>query len=610
MAKLALRSSNVFSYSFKSTSSTNKARILIPDNPSLNLAGTSWTIECWVKPDGITGQWNDVFAKGNNSSSTAYAYMGGLSLTNQYLAFWTGASNTTSTAKVTTGLWNHVAWVFNNGANVQLYLNGTQVAVNTTLTSLTDTSSEFSLGSFSGANENYVGEISNFRIIKGQAIYAGNFNIPTFPFQLSNSSIGYHAGSTNVAASLTGNVVLLTCNSDKITSNGNTVFNLYPTTEVTARSVQNEELQNFSYFFPGNSSATSVQNATVIATSATNSLNLNTDFTIETWFYPTKNTGTIIERGFAGPTNNVASYIIRWDSANNQLNFASANANNGTYVVGSLTGPTGNIGKPILNQWNHIAVTHTGTSYFGFLNGTLTLNITNNANVPYAALSRGLTIGGNFLNGETPASAIPSNTISGYISNMRIIRGNSIYNASFTPANTQLLSNSTNVVLLTGLTPSIVDVTATQTLAINGMNEIFVSTFSPFTANAIANANNSGTQTFNYSSGKRTGKIYNKIDPSYFAPISVIIETTGTREGKIYDKFDGNNFVTGIIANATSRKYLKVYSKPELAYATIYSTTGNRLKKIYPKSTGAETFSYMPMVGPSPASNINYQFWS
>ena len=610
MAKLALQSSNVFSYSFKSTAATtNRARIVIPDNPSLNLAGGNWTAECWIKHDGVSTQFNDIFAKGNSSSGTAYAYMGGLSLTNQYLNFWTAASNTTSTAKVTAGLWNHVAWVFNNGANLQLYLNGTQVAVNATLTSMTDTSSEFSLGSFSGANENYVGEISNFRIIKGQAIYAGNFNIPTFPFQLSNSSIGYHAGSTNVAASLTGNVVLLTCNSDKITSNGNTVFNLYPTAEVTARVLENTELQNFSYFFPGNSSATSVQNATVIATTSTNSLNLNTDFTIETWFYPTKNTGTLIERGFAGPTNNVASYIIRWDFANNQLNFAGANANNGTYVIGSLTGPTGNIGKPILNQWNHVAVTHTGTTYYGFLNGTLTMNITNNANVPYFAAGRGLTIGGNYLNGETPGAAIPSNTISGYISNMRIIRGNSIYNASFTPANTQLLSNSTNVILLTGITPSFVDVTGTQSLAINGMNEIFVSTFSPFTANAISNSNSSVALTFNYSSGKRQGKLYNKIDPSYFACTTLKIYATGSKESKIIDK-TSPGFVTGITLNATSRKYIKVYSKPELAYSAIYSTTGNRLKKIYPKATGADKFSYMPMVGPSPSSDINYQFWS
>ena len=250
MTKLALQSSNVFSYSFKSTAAANKTRIVIPDNPSLNLAGGNWTAECWIKHDGVSGQLNDVFAKGNSSSATAYAYMGGLSLTNQYLNFWTAASNTTSTAKVTTGLWNHVAWVFNNGANLQLYLNGTQVAVNATLTSMTDTSSEFSLGSISGANENYVGEISNFRIIKGQAIYAGNFTIPSFPFQLSNSAIGYHAGSTNVAASLTGNVVLLTCNSDKIASNGNTALNLYPTIDVTAHPVDTAELQNFS-FLPG-----------------------------------------------------------------------------------------------------------------------------------------------------------------------------------------------------------------------------------------------------------------------------------------------------------------------------------------------------------------------
>ena len=592
MAKLALQTSNVFSYSFKNTGGIRQ-RILIPDTPTLNLSGGNFTIECWVKPEGNYTNWNPIFSKGNTAVNGG-SYEGYLGITNGRLTYFQLSSNTASAATPSRGTWNHVAFVFNNGANVQLYLNGTQVAANASVTSITDIAGDLSIGAPNySLTYQFLGEISNFRIIKGQAIYTGNFNIPTFPFQLPNNSIGYHAGSTNVAASLTGNVVVLTCNSDKIASNGNTVMNVYNVGDVIAHPIDTREFQNFSYFFPGNSNTTSVQNSTVLVTSTTNSLNLNTsDFTIETWFYPTTNTGVVIERGLGGVGGNNASYVILWDSPNNQLNFAASNANGNNYSIGSLTGPTGNIGKPTLSTWNHVAISRTGTTYRGFLNGSLNMNITNNANSPYDALGRGMTIGGMFNAGQTYATGIPSNTISGYISNMRIIRGNSIYNAAFTPANTQLLSNSTNVVLVTGLTPVFEDLTGTHTLAVNGANEIFPSTFSPFTANNISNSNNSTWATNNFSTGTKLGKVYIKTDPENYARAIISSFSTGRRVGRIYNKNDPT-YISSI--------------------EMVVKTIGNRLGRVYPKTTTDSTrFSYMPMAGTSAqaAANIEYQFWS
>ncbi len=179
--------------------------------------------------------------------------------------------------------------------------------------------------------------------------------------------------------------------------------------EKRAPNVETLELQNFSYSF---GSTVSAGNADVLISNTSNSLNLNTDFTIETWYYPTTNAGVLLERGLGDVVNNNASYIILWDRVNNNLNFASASSNSAAsgYAVGSLTGPTGSLGSPTLNAWNHIAVTRAGNSYRGFLNGNLNLSITN-ANTPYGAPSRGLTIGGMF----PPSQAfggIPSNTTS------------------------------------------------------------------------------------------------------------------------------------------------------------------------------------------------------
>ena len=490
MAVVSLQTSNVFSYTFSGHGNTHFNCITVNPHPSLNLGGANWTIECWIKPvnPGLAGgaNWNTIFSKRSSSAGTSYE--GALTPTGGVVGYFNGA-NFNSTTRVSPNTWNHLAYVFNNGANLRIYLNGSNVLTTTAVTTTVDRDAPLQIGihNLASFTQQYFGDISNFRIIKGQAIYSGeSFLVSAFPVQLPNNAIGPHAFGPNVAASLTGNVVLLTCNDQIIKSNGNTTFNITTSGFVYPHSVDTTELQNFSYRFPGNTASLG-QNGAVLVTSTTNSLNLNTDFTIETWFYPQTNTGVLLERGYAGVGNNSASYILLWDTPNNNINFAVANANNVAYSVGSLTGAAGSLGAPTINAWNHIAVTRAGNTYRGFLNGALTFTPGTNANTPYAALGRGLTIGGMFNNGQTYSAGIPSNTISGFISNLRVIRGNSVYNAAFTPAQTQL-PNVTNTILLTALTPVFQDLIGSHVIAANGTDQITFSTFSPFTANAVANA--------------------------------------------------------------------------------------------------------------------------
>ena len=351
--------------------------------------------------------------------------------------------------------------------------------------------------------------------------------------------------------------------------------------------VDSKDLQNFSYYYPGNTNFQG-QNGTVLVTNATNALNLNTaDFTIETWFYPTSNTGVILERGYAAERNNLASYILTWDTVNNSVNFAAANANNAAgYAVGGLTGPSGNVGAPTLNAWNHIAVTRTGTTYRGFLNGTLNLTITPNANNPYDAVGRGVTIGGMFQNGQTFATGIPSNTISGYISNLRMIRGNSVYNASFT-ANTTQLTNVTNTILLTGLTPLFEDLSATHTLAVNGMNQIFFSPSTPFTANAVVAGVSNLSMTIK-STSNRFPKVYTKFNYILNSVSPYLLNATSNRFPKLINKFTGVlASVSPFLLNALSNRRPRVYSKINYFYNSVspflLNATSNRRPKVYDK---------------------------
>ena len=592
MAVVRLQTSNVFSYTFSGQGNTHFNCIRVNPHPSLNLGGANWTIECWIKPvnPGLAGgaNWNTIFSKRSSSAGTSYE--GALTPTGGVVGYFNGA-NFNSTTRVSPNTWNHLAYVFNNGANLRIYLNGSNVLTTTAVTTTVDRDAPLQIGihDLSAAfTQQYFGDISNFRIIKGQAIYSGeSFLVSAFPVQLPNNAIGPHAFGPNVAASLTGNVVLLTCNDQIIKSNGNTTFNITTSGFVYPHSVDTNELQNFSYRFPGNTASLG-QNGAVLVTSTTNSLNLNTDFTIETWFYPQTNTGVLLERGYAGVGNNSASYILLWDTPNNNINFAVANANNVAYSVGSLTGAAGSLGAPTINAWNHIAVTRAGNTYRGFLNGALTFTPGTNANTPYAALGRGLTIGGMFNNGQTYSAGIPSNTISGFISNLRVIRGNSVYNAAFTPAQTQL-PNVTNTILLTALTPVFQDLIGSHVIAANGMDQITFSTFSPFTANAVANANATTAVLDNPATGDTQGRIYNKFDYQSFGQMVNIYPAIGFRQGRIYDKIESAEFVMSV---------------------PIYNAVGQDQGRIYDKIESAE-FAYIPTGGVGgPTGNIEYQFWS
>ncbi len=624
MAVVSLQSSNVFSYSFSGQGNTHFHYIMAGNNnPVLNIGGESWTIECWIKPVGLTpggANYQSIFSKRFGASGASVAYQGYLSATNGYIGYYNGTNY--EGLRITPNTWSHVAWVFNQGANLRIFLNGTNVVTTTAVTSTTNNEARLHIGLNPGENSQFFGDISNFRIIKGQALYSGNFGISRFPIQLPNNAIGPHAGTTNVAASLTGNVIFLTCNDQILNSNGNTTINsLSINGQVYPHVVEPTEMQNFSYYFDP------TQNDTVLVTSTSNRLNLNSDFTIEMWYYPLSNSGVILERGMGGVGNNNAAYVFIWDTPNNNINFAVANANSNPYSVGALTGAAGSLGTVTLNTWNHIAVTRTGTTYRGFLNGSL--NFTPgipHANVPYGAIGRGITIGGRFANGQTYAAGIPANTISGYISNIRIVRGASLYNAAFTPQQSQpqlIALSGVDTALLTGLVPSSTaayeDLSESGlTIAANGMGTIPFSPFSPFTANAVANANATTAILVNSASGRKQERIYEKISGTTFSANGLILNTLGRRQERIYDRLQTANFSAGIpVYNTVGRRQERIYDRLQTSNfsigAPLYNTIGRRQERIYDR-TQTTNYAYIPIgtgdgTGGGTA-NIEYEFWS
>lgn len=642
MAVYPLQSSNVFSYTFAGHGNTHTHYLVAGNNnPVLNIGGQSWTIECWLKPTGIYSNYNSIFSKRRGTGATKgtdVSYQGALDASTGFVLYYDGAGGgaSYSTTRLTSNAWSHVAWVFNQGANVRIFVNGVNVATNSAVTSVANIDSQFFIGLNPGQNSQYFGDISNLRIVLGQALYSGeSFNVSTYPMQLPNNSIGPHVGTGNVAASLTGNVVLLTCNDQIIKTNGNARINGVSTNsgisingDVYPHLIDTNELQHYSFVnFNPTSTANSAQTSGSFMLT-TDSANLNIpsgDFTIECWAYTTTPAvsglggGDIIQRG--GAVN------IAWPSwaitaVQGNVYFSGSNTNARMDIGGDgSNGVGGNVHRGYIgtwtpNTWNHIAIVRTGTTYNGYLNGVLGYTETT-ANTPYNATGRGIVIMGGFENASNvwTAGGVSYKALNGYITDARIVK-RALYTTNFTPPRTplQLLPNTAFLLKSSGSLP--IDATGNVTISSNGTGILYFTTVNPYTSNATINAN-STTQIVRMNSlGRRQERIYDKLDIAEYTMIGFVYHASGRRQGRIYDKLDIAEYsFSGPMLNTIGLRQGKINDKLDIAEyissVPLYSTTGGRQQRIYSK-LDTSRYAYIPSGtgGGGGTANIEYEFWS
>ena len=178
--------------------------VSLANSAPLSLAGTSWTVECWVNPTGNYLGYTSLFAKRDTAGTS---YEGFLNITNGYVGFYNGTVYLSSTV-LTANVWSHCAWVY-NGSSVTIYVNGVAVS-NTGAISITNYAVPLSIGSafYNSIYQEFLyGSISNFRIVKGVAVYTGNFTVPAMPLSTSQSA------STSISAVTAAQTSLLTLQS-------------------------------------------------------------------------------------------------------------------------------------------------------------------------------------------------------------------------------------------------------------------------------------------------------------------------------------------------------------------------------------------------------------
>ena len=198
----------------------------MPDSQLLEILDADFTIECWIYVTGTRTEqcifskgrnvqcyWNDartisLYLDSDNSSATG---------TSGYGVFF--SANLTGTNSVLKDQWNHIAICRDNNT-WKAFVNGTQKYSNVIpgLDPVYNSSDDFEIGSYANnrgqgslANE-FEGWISNFRFLKGTALYSANFTPPNTPLtSITDTSLLTCQGDTIVDAR-TGTPNVITAN--------------------------------------------------------------------------------------------------------------------------------------------------------------------------------------------------------------------------------------------------------------------------------------------------------------------------------------------------------------------------------------------------------------
>jgi hypothetical protein len=378
-----------------------------PYNAALDMGTGDCTIECWFYITANTPTNTD----GNREATLLSTIRSdGGALTQDYSIGISGNATTTGTgitfnqrtagtnysltytATITQGVWHHVA-VSRTGNTLNLLYDGARVAQNTNFTASITTATggnPLKIGglAYSAGYPQYLnGSISNVRLIKGTALYTDStYTVPTSPLTAIT------------------NTVVLTCQSNKFIDNSTNAFTITvngDTKVVTQNPFQVNTGQ--SYYFDGTGD--------YLSTPTSPNLDFNTgDFTVEAWVYP----NSLSSDWFIASASGSGGFFFGYSSTTT-LGYGWGRVGTAwDYRVGSTA---------TTNQWQHVAVTRSGTSMRLFVNGTQQ-GTTQTISTAYNMGTTSTTIG----------SQGASYLMTGYISDLRITKGYARYTATFTPS--------------------------------------------------------------------------------------------------------------------------------------------------------------------------------
>jgi hypothetical protein len=357
--------------------------LTINDTNIANFGTNDFTIEAWVYCNDTAA--NQIVETRPFSTNGAYVTIAvgntiGVLISTNSAEIFPGGVGT-----INVGQWHHVAWVRNSGT-ISVYVDGTSVGSASNSTNFISSNVGIGWNAYIGENTGSV-YISDLRIVKGTAVYTGNFTPPTTTLTaITNTSLLISGTDASIIDKSQGNNLKLV---------GNT----------TGSTTQVKFAGSKSMYFDGNGDKINLD--------ANNSLyNLSYgqgDFTIEGWFY------------FNSYSSNPKLYIdIGSASTYWQLYYV-----NGTGLTfrANNTGINVNAGSTLsLNTWYYIALVRNSSTYNVYVDGTSVISTTTTHQI------------GNYSEKAIGGTALDATaSLDGYIQDFRITKGLARYTSNFTP---------------------------------------------------------------------------------------------------------------------------------------------------------------------------------
>jgi len=308
---------------------------------------------------------------------------------------------------VTSNAWHHVAYV-KSGSTFKIFLDGILDYYNGSYTTTFTTTATY-IGSANNGDANYsfTGYISNFRVVKGTAVYT-----------TASTTIGatiFTPSTTPLTA--IANTALLTCQSNRFIDNSTNALSLTVTGSVTVNSFQpftpNSSYSTYgSGYFDGTGDYLNTPSSAALTASG--------NFTIEAWVYVTASS---LSAGFVSTQGSSTSgMFIGTFQGTLQFRLGTDGAAFDIFDSVALT----------TNVWIHVAGVRSGNTLTLYKNGVSVGSI---GSVNNTAVSTIAVVGRYYTN----FNGFYAN---GYISDARLVVGTAVYTTAFTPPTAPLTAIS------------------------------------------------------------------------------------------------------------------------------------------------------------------------
>ena len=379
-----------------------------PTNTAFGYAtGVDFTIEMWIYVTAINGASNMSLID-SRPASTQGLYTTLFINTSGNIVYYTNSANRiTSDSTVSINTWYHVALVRLSGSTT-LYLNGTQTG-----SSYADTNTYVASAQQIGASYNataalttfFNGYISNLRIVNGVGVYTTTFTPSTTTLPSTQSPRQFGTPSAGILSKTQTSLLLKTTfdtnflvdysnNSATITNNGTATSSALSPFSGNYAILSNPG----SVLFNGSTQYLTVPSNAALAFSTG-------DYTLEFWVYFT-----------VAPSGIVCLY----NTLNNNF-FFQYNPGLGfqTGIVG-VAATTTFAFTVTANTWYHVAVSRNSSTTQCWVNGN-TIGTPQTDSTDYGQT------------GAQVAGLSGGQLLTGYISNLRVVKGVAIYTSAFTP---------------------------------------------------------------------------------------------------------------------------------------------------------------------------------